>query len=75
MAAGMNEARARQALLTVQEAGVELEQARALLVTRAQVALAAGADEHSVAAAANVAAQTMRSWLTGTAPHRKAARR
>ncbi|WP_161965099.1 hypothetical protein [Ornithinimicrobium cerasi] len=57
------------ALAKVTEAGLELERARALLVARAKVALAAGADEAAVAESAGVGVRTLRLWLTDRAPH------
>lgn len=65
----VEEARARQALLKVQDAGRDLEAARVHLVLRAQVAIAAGADDQSIAQAAGVSVHTLRSWLTGRTPH------
>lgn len=65
----VEEARARQALLKVQDAGRVLETARVQLVLRAHVAIAAGADEQSIAQAAGVSVRTLRSWLTGRTPH------
>ncbi|GAA1174212.1 hypothetical protein GCM10009584_14260 [Ornithinimicrobium humiphilum] len=56
--------RATAALAKVQASGRELEEVRHVLVRRAAVALAAGADERSVAAAAGVQVPTLRRWLT-----------
>jgi len=57
-------ARAVAALGKVREAAQEMEEVRAVLVRRAVVALAAGADERSVATAAGVELATLRRWLT-----------
>lgn len=54
-------------MVGVTEAGRELERARALVVTRAEVALAAGADVRAVAESAGVDVRTLRGWLTGRA--------
>lgn len=55
----------RRAVDRVKEAGLELEEARAVLVLRAEVAIAAGAKLPAVAAAAGVRPATLRLWLTG----------
>lgn len=55
---------AASALHKVAEAGREIELVRGVLVRRAEVALAAGADERAVAKAAGVQVMTLRRWLT-----------
>lgn len=62
---GEDERELRRAVDRVREAGLDLEEARALVVLRAEVAIAAGAELAAVAAAAGVRPATLRLWLTG----------
>lgn len=56
--------RAQATIEHLRTAGMELEQARTLVVIRAEVALAAGGDLRTIAQAAGVQPATLRTWLT-----------